>query len=42
LNQSTQAYDGPIHQWAVGLHVQGHGAFIGDVYDQVIVNANNG
>jgi len=41
LAASLQAYSGPITQWAVGLHVEGHGAFIGAVYDRVITNANN-
>lgn len=41
LTASLQAYPGPINQWAIGLRVEGHGAFIGAVYDQVIANANN-
>lgn len=40
LVQSLQAYPGPITQWGVGLHVDGHAAFIGAVYAQVIANAN--
>ncbi len=40
LLQSMQAYPGPITQWGVGLHVDGHAAFIGAVYEQVIANAN--
>lgn len=41
LATSLQAYLGPINQWGIGLHVEGHAAFIGAVYDQVIANANN-
>ena len=41
LTASLQAYPGPIHQWGVGLHVDGHTAFIGAVYDRVIANADN-
>lgn len=41
LTASLQAYPGQITQWGVGLHVNGHAAFIGAVYDQVIANANN-
>lgn len=41
LTASLQAYPGPINQWGVGLHVEGHAAFIGAVYDRVIANANN-
>ena len=41
LTASLQAYPGPINQWAVGLYVNGHAAFIGAIYDQVIANANN-
>lgn len=41
LAASLQAYTGPINQWAIGLRVEGHGAFIGAVYDRVIANANN-
>ncbi len=41
LSASLQAYAGPINQWEIGLHVEGHAAFIGSVYDRVIVNANN-
>jgi hypothetical protein len=40
LTQSLQAYPGPINQWGVGLHVDGHAAFVGAVYDRVIANAN--
>lgn len=40
LAASLQAYPGPINQWAVGLRVEGHGAFIGAVYDRVIANAS--
>lgn len=41
LTASLQAYLGPINQWGIGLHVEGHAAFIGAVYDRVIANANN-
>ena len=41
LTSSLQAYAGPIGQWAVGLRVDGHVAFVGAVYDQVIANGNN-
>lgn len=41
LTASLQAYPGQIRQWGVGLHVNGHAAFIGAIYDQVIANANN-
>lgn len=40
LTQSLQAYPGQINQWGVGLHVDGHAAFVGAVYDRVIANAN--
>jgi hypothetical protein len=41
LTASLQTYAGPIAQWSLGLRVEGHAAFIGAVYDQVIANANN-
>lgn len=41
LAASLQAYPGPINQWGIGLRVEGHGAFIGAVYDRVIADANN-
>lgn len=41
LTQALQSYGGPIGQWGVGLHVQGHAVFIGDVYARVIANANH-
>jgi hypothetical protein len=41
MTASLAAYPGPFNQWGVGLHVEGHGAFIGAVYDQVISNAND-
>jgi hypothetical protein len=41
LTAALQAYPGPINQWGIGLRVEGHGAFIGAVYDRVIANANN-
>lgn len=40
LTQSLQAYPGQINQWGVALHVDGHAAFVGAVYDRVIANAN--
>jgi hypothetical protein len=42
LTASLQAYTGPLAQWSVGLRVDGHAAFVGNVYDLVISNANNG
>ncbi len=41
LTAALQAYPGEVNQWGVGLRVEGHGAFIGAIYDQVIANANN-
>ncbi|MCA3846967.1 MAG: DUF1837 domain-containing protein [Phenylobacterium sp.] len=41
LTASLRAYPGPFNQWGVGLHVDGHVAFIGAVYDRVIADANN-
>jgi hypothetical protein len=41
LVAALHGYPGPINQWGVGLHVEGHAAFIGAVYDGVIANANN-
>ncbi len=41
LTASLQSYPGTITQWGVGLRVEGHAAFVGAVYDQVIANANN-
>lgn len=41
LAACLQAYPGQFNQWGVGLRVEGHAAFIGAVYDQVISNANN-
>lgn len=41
LTTSLQAYPGPVNQWGIGLHVDGHGAFIGAVYDRVIADAYN-
>lgn len=34
-------YQGPINQWAIGLHVENHAAFTAAVYDQVIADAND-
>jgi hypothetical protein len=42
LTASLQAYTGPLAQLSVGLRVDGHAAFVGNVYDLVIANANNG
>ncbi|MDF1670202.1 MAG: SAVED domain-containing protein [Roseovarius sp.] len=41
LTAAINAYPGDVNQWGVGVHVAGHGAFIGAVYDQVIANAND-
>lgn len=41
LASSLRNYSGSINQWAVGVRVEGHGAFIGAVYDRVIANARN-
>ena len=41
LTASLQAYPGPVNQWGIGLHVEGHATFIGAVYDRVIADANN-
>lgn len=40
LTRALQAYPGPIGQWGVGLHVNGHAQFVGAVYGQVIADAN--
>jgi hypothetical protein len=41
LTASLQGYSGPIGQWSAGLVVEGHSAFVANVYKQVIDNANN-
>ncbi|WP_284165706.1 Hachiman antiphage defense system protein HamA [Frigidibacter sp. SD6-1] len=41
LTQALQAYPGPIGQWGIGLHVNGHADFVGAVYDRVIADANH-
>ena len=41
LTQALQAYPDRSDQWGIGLHVEGHAAFIGAVYDRVIADANN-
>ena len=41
LTASLNAYAGPINQWGVALRVDGHAAFVGAVYDQVIADGNN-
>lgn len=41
LSNSLRAYSGPISQWAVGLRVEDHAAFVGAVYDLVIADGNN-
>lgn len=41
LTASLQAYSGPINQWGIALHVAGHTAFIGAVFDRVIGDVNN-
>lgn len=40
LTTALQNYTGPFAQTGVGLHVTGHTAFVGAVYDQVIADAN--
>ena len=40
LTQAMQAYAGSISQWGVGLHVDGHAAFVGAVYAKVVADAN--
>ena len=40
LTQALQAYPGSFEQLGVGLHVDGHAAFVGAVYDRVIADAN--
>jgi hypothetical protein len=42
LRRSMQGYAGGYVQRYVGVRVGTHGAFIADVYDRVIANANNG
>lgn len=39
LTQALQAYPGSFGQLGVGLHVSGHAAFVGAVYDKVIADA---
>lgn len=41
LTSALENYAGPIRQWGIALHVDGHGKFIGAVYDKVIADANN-
>ncbi|MGO4117689.1 Hachiman antiphage defense system protein HamA [Rhizobium ruizarguesonis] len=41
MTTSLQTYPGGIAQWGVGVCIDGHGAFVGAVYDLVIANANN-
>jgi len=38
LKDSLLAYSGPIEQWAVGLHVNNHAAFVAVTYERVINN----
>lgn len=40
LTTALQNYTGKIGQWGLGLHVDGHGKFIGAIYDKVIANAH--
>jgi hypothetical protein len=40
LTQALQVYPGSFEQLGVGLHVDGHAAFVGAVYDRVIADAN--
>ena len=39
LTQALQAYPGSFEQLGIGLHVDGHAAFVGAVYDKVIADA---
>lgn len=39
LTQALQAYPGSFEQLGIGLHVDGHAAFVGAVYDRVIADA---
>lgn len=41
LTQALQAYPGSFGQLGIGLHVDGHAAFVGAVYDRVIADANH-
>ena len=41
LQNDQAAYDGPVSQWAVGLHVSSHVEFVAAVFDKVIENADN-
>lgn len=41
LTQALQAYPGSFEQLGIGLHVDGHAAFVGAVYDRVITDANH-
>ena len=41
LTQALQAYPGSFEQLGIGLHVDGHAAFVGAVYDRVIADANH-
>lgn len=41
LTEALQSYPGPIGQWGVGLHVNGHAEFVGAVYARVITDANH-
>jgi hypothetical protein len=42
LRASLQAYAGGIGQQCVGVRIAAHGAFVAEVYDQVIANADHG
>lgn len=41
LTASLQAYPGAFPSGGLAIRIDGHAAFIGAVYDQVIANANN-
>lgn len=40
MTRSLQGYGGNFNQWGVGVHIDGHAAFVRAVYEQVIANAN--
>jgi hypothetical protein len=42
LRANLQSYGGMFKQQYVGVRIETHGAFVAEVYDRVIANANNG
>jgi len=42
LRANLQGYAGTYRQLYVGVRIETHGAFVAEVYDRVIANANNG